>query len=222
MKNEVFEYVDSLDKKSRAEQFNELLQNVSSLVPGFGGLLSNVFGGIYVQRRFERFKEVIMKLALEINRLGHGFDEYTASKDFADILYRTMLRVDQEGSEAKRELYGKFLKNVVANKLSYEEYSNARLWRFLEDLLPADIAVLSELVYRKEDSHNMVPIQKTLESKTGLIESQIIEVVEHLNRLGLVTIDRNGLKAPLTGPGGQYATHRGISPLGESLLKFLV
>jgi hypothetical protein len=222
MKDKVFREVDALKRKDGVETFADLLQNVSSVLPPLATLLASLFGGSFVERRLQRFADVMMKLAIEINRLGRGFEEYVGSEGFKDILYRTMLRVDQEGLKEKRELYGTFLKNAVANKLSYDEYSRARLSRFLEDLLPADVAVLSVFDLPDEDSKHPLPIQTRVERATGLVESQIIEVVENLYRVGLVTIDRSGLKAPLTGAGGQYATHRGITPLGKDLLRYLL
>jgi len=217
----MFKEAASLAKKDKAETLAELVENVSPLMPALGGVVGSVIGALGVAHRFERMASFIMKLAIEVHQLGGASADYIRSEDFADIFYQTMTRVHQEGLEDKRVLYGTFLKNAVSRQLSYAEYSRTRMSRLVEDLLPADVAVLSAFARKPEEfKHTMVAaLQTAMEGTKGLTKTQVAEIIEHVDRLGLVNIDRDYVAVS---PGGSAQNpERWLTPLGQRVLAYL-
>jgi len=220
VKDEMFKEADSLARNDRTEKIAELLQYVSSAVLALGGLLSSLMGGVAVEHRFERVANFLMKLTIEVHRLDGVSDEYIRSEDFEDIFSETLTRAAKERSDEKRAIFGTFLKSAIARQVSYEEYLQARIARFLEDLLPADFVVLSAFAQGPGTENSMSPMQTVQQRTNGLTKDQVIEIVEHLNRLGLLSIDRNGLMVMMTAQGALDLEHW-LTPVGRRFLSHL-
>jgi hypothetical protein len=125
----------------RNEAILDSVAAVSALVPLLGGPVSNILSGVSSDRRFERMKAVLLKLARKLDEMGVAQSDYVRSEDFEDLLVEGLERVMRERSSEKRALYTNILSNsVLKPNLDYDE--KISFLRTLDALQPRDIAVL--------------------------------------------------------------------------------
>src|SRR6266540_2351491 len=93
----------------RAE-WADALAFYGTLIPVFGGAVSNVLNGWSRERRMKRAKDVLDDLFSRVQEVGGRLDEgYVRSDEFDDLLDRTLRQVAAERHQEKRRLYAAFL-----------------------------------------------------------------------------------------------------------------
>ncbi len=213
-----------LPSSTYPEAILETIQNISSLVPVLGGPISNIFGGMAADRKFERIREVMVGVAQELSNLNQQVsEEYVRSEDFEDLLDETLRRVARERYEEKRRIYQRFLAREIAEPIEYD--SQILILRALEELQVADLAVL-EVMLREpaaEESKGLVAgsIIGTFRRRFPGTDDRVIKAaVDRLDRLRITDNVSQMLMTIMTPQGARDLRPR-LTDFGRSLAKYL-
>jgi len=224
MDKDLIKKAESISRPDSIEKAADLTHYVMGLVPGLGNVLAGIFSGIASGRRFERIKEVVTLLALEVRAVDQKASEYISTEDFEDIFYQTLVRVSQERREEKRRIYKTFLKAAIINQLGYDDFKQQRILSLLDELHPLDIAILKAILEepKPQEERGLVsgsPIG-TLKLRTrGLNDEQIQELVTNLNRLGITNLQN--IETLMTIHGARDLRHN-VTRMGLELCKYII
>jgi len=212
---------DLVPAKSGADAALELAGIVSSLVPWLGGPISNVLGGISVDRKIGRLREALEGLAQGLKDFkSKASEEYAKTEDFGELLGHALRRVIDERSEEKRRIYRDFL--VDAIKSPGELYDEQlRFLKTLEEIQPDHIRIL-RVLNNPPDVRPSSRLEHTIPRLQGLSlvlldipYPRMVDLVDQLNSMLLTKLtdedDALGLVyLPST-----------ITPYGHRFMKFI-
>lgn len=188
--------------------------------PILGGAISSTLSGMAADRRFERVKEVILDLESSLDDLSAEQEKYIRSEDFEDLFRETLRRVENERTEAKRNLYRDFLLGAIREPGGeYDE--RLRILRALEQLQPDHMVVLRAMDQPPGPEDESIYAG----SRMSTLRRRLPEVSnEHLDdlviELGDLRITSGTLEGMVTGPSAVELRPL-ITPFGHRLLEFI-
>lgn len=199
---------------------------LASLLPGVGGAISNVLGGVAAGRRINRIYAVLNQMKADLEGLGDAMPEkvteYAESEEFEDLVFEALKRVLNERSEEKRRMYGKILAAAVKSPdTPYDEH--LRFMQVLEQVQPAHILLLRAYSQEGEvqSSAWAGSILGTLRRRLGgeLSDDQIRDMAQEMISLRLLNDHRVG--GIMTAEGAER-TSAHISSFGSCFAAFLI
>ena len=207
--------------KSGADAALELAGIVSSLVPWLGGPISNVLGGISVDRKIGRVLKFMEGFAEELKDFkSKASEEYVKTEDFQELSEQTLLRVQDERNEEKRRIYRDFL--IDAIKAPMELYDEQlRFLRTLEEMQPDHIRILrvlnNPLDVRPSPrlEHTIPRLQSLSLMLLDIPHPRMADLVDQLNSMLLTTLTEED---DVLGPVHLPST---ITPYGHRFIKFI-
>ncbi len=199
---------------------------LSTLIPIFGGFISNILNGVVAGRRRQRVLESLSEIVIWLEnvdfRVSDSAKEYIRTEDFEELLTETLERVSREHNEERRRLYGLFLVGSITSP--EEPYDDQlRFLKTIDELQRAHLIVLR--AYAEEPDPNpgrTGTITQTLTKRIGnqinLDGSMLSEFVVHLHRLDLISDGTIG--GTMTGVGAEQLDSR-ITGYGKRFMAFL-
>ena len=191
----------------------------TSAIPYIGGPISNVLSGVGTVRRINRVREVVARLARDLQEVRSVNEEYVKSEEFKELLELALRQAADERDEQKRRLYAAFLADDIRLPgPSYDE--KLRFLRTLEELQPDDLAVLRALGAPPENNPGSMgtPGQTLSRRLTGLDAAHIAELIGQLNAMRITNL--GNLNIMMTGSGAADLRHA-ITAYGQRFLKYL-
>lgn len=92
---------------------------VTNMVPWIGGAVAAVLGGMAVNRKLGRVREVLEGVARELKDFkSEASEAYVKTEDFKELLERTLRQAAEERSEEKRHVYKNFLAGAIESPAS--------------------------------------------------------------------------------------------------------
>jgi hypothetical protein len=160
----------------------------TSVLPVFGGAISNVLSGWSQQRRMERVREVLRDLFVRVNALRTRVDEeYVKSDEFEDLLDQTLRRVASERSKEKRRIYREVLAGALTERAtSYDE--QLRMLRALDQVQSSHFQVLAAML----DGGLQMP--SLLHRLKHMPNELVVDLVDQLATLGVIKIASGGAR----------------------------
>jgi len=217
---------DLVPAKSGADAALELAGIVSSLVPWLGGPISNVLGGISVDRKIGRVCEVLEGLAQGFQDFkSEASKEYVKTEDFEELSEYTLLRVIDERSEEKRRIYREFL--IDAIKLPGEPYDDQmRFLRTLEEMQADHFKIMRALHQAPQMAEGLKEIEPTLRPTRPSFEtlSRLLPDIPHQRLVDLIKHLNSMLLTELRDEDDCMGAHRlpnTITPYGRRFMKFI-
>ena len=211
-----------LDAEDPAGDYAELGALYASVVPVFGGAVSQVLSAWSAERRYERVRDVLRGVAHDLALFkGTVREEYIRSDEFADLLDQTLRRVVTERSEAKRQLYRGLLAAAATGATdTYDE--QLHVVQVIDALQGAHISVLRAILEeppKGPDEGISGSFLDTLKRRLpGFTEQRIVDLVGQLNSQHVANI--GSLHSMMTWRGAQDM--RGtLLPLGKRLVAYL-
>jgi hypothetical protein len=126
----------------RSDRALDVAAVLASMVPWLGGPIGSVLSGVVTERRRQRIVEVLQELNAALRGLeSHVARQYVQTEDFEDLLAETLERVARERSEAKRQVYKRFLVDAIRTPGGYDEQLD--VLRILEQLQPDHLRILA-------------------------------------------------------------------------------
>jgi hypothetical protein len=206
---------------TRTENALDIAAVVTNMVPWIGGAVAAVLGGMSVNRKFGRVREVLEGVASDLKDFRSEVSEaYVKTDEFEELLERTLRQAADERSEEKRRVYKNFLVGAIESPgRPYEE--QIRFLRLIEELQPDHIRVLKAFVEGKTDPSLWAssPGQTLMARIPDIPEERLRELVGQLNDMRVTSMTSFHLL--MTGAGAQNLQHL-VTPSGQRLLSFIV
>jgi hypothetical protein len=205
---------------TRAETALDAAAVVMNMVPWIGGAVAAVLGGMAVNRKLGRVREVLEGVARELKDFkSEASEAYVKTEDFEELLERTLRQAAEERSEEKRRVYKNFLAGAIESPGEpYDE--QLRVLRALEGLEPDHLRVLQAFV--RGDANPSVwagsPGQTLVARLPGMPEERVKALVGELNDMKVTNL--SSFHVLMTGAGAQNLQHF-VTPLGQRLLGYI-
>ena len=213
---------------TRQETALDVTAAVVNLVPLLGGPVATILGGLSQDRKFDRVREVILRVALELRAvqeelgsLSKASEEYVKSEDFQELLEDTLRRVSRERSGEKRRIYGGFLVDAIKSPgQAYDE--QIRFLRSLEELQGDHIRVLRAVLLPPERNPETIIAgsrQSTLEKRLpDMSREHVADLWHQMEGLGM--LGGVSLSGIVTGSSAQDLTVA-LTPYGRRFTAYL-
>lgn len=209
-----------LSTSTKAENALDLAATIGSIVPWFGGPVSNVLNGMSLGRKLGRVQDVLEDLAADLRGLESDVSEnYVKTEEFEDLLEQALKRVGEERNAETRELYKAFLSKTIASPgESYDD--QMRILNIFEQLNPDHIRVLRAIQAEPPADPGMMgsPIGTLQRRVPELDKSRIVEITTHLNDLRITNLPN--LNTMMTGHGAEDLRHS-LTGFGLRLVRYV-
>lgn len=215
--------LDILPPSEGAERSLDIAATVASIVPWLGGPISQVLGGMSIDRKLKRVYDVLTQLADQVKDLDPGTSkQYVETEDFQDLLEESLRRVVLERSEAKRRAYSCFLAQDISQPSRQEYDEKLRMLRTLEELQDDHLRIIKaikrEPVVGAEYGYVGSIIDTLRRRLPDMSEDRIQDLTGQL--VDLKVLNALSLNTMMTSAGAEDLRGR-MTTYGERFFKFI-